>query len=136
MGEAWMRNGPRRKGTRKQIVFRGLSSAFLPMTPSPDTRLYRILARRRGTDCCRLATVLVPRKPKALDAQQGWEASGRKKQPLVVVGCSWIWGPARRGMGKLTQVRLRVVMVTTGRMSVSPVFSLFPSKVWACVFVE
>lgn len=80
--------------------------------------------------------MLVPRKPKALDAQQGWEASGRKKQRLVVVGYSWIWGPARRGMGKLTQVRLRVVMVTTGRMSVSPAFSLFPSKVWACVFVE
>lgn len=77
----------------ENIVFRGLSSASLPTTPSPDTRLYRILARRRGTDCCRLATVLVPRKPKALDAQQGWEASGRKKQPLVVVGCSWIWGP-------------------------------------------
>lgn len=84
--------------------------------------------------------MLVPRKPKALDAQQGWEASGRKKQPLVVavvVGCSWIWGaPARRGMGKLTQVRLWVAMVTTGRMSVSHAFPLFLSKVWARMFVE
>lgn len=40
------------------------------------------------------------------------------------------------GMGKLSQVRLWVVMATTGRMSVSHAFPLFLSKVQAWAFVE
>lgn len=44
----------------------------LPTAPFPATGLCGILASMRGTDCCRLATGLAPRKPKkAVDARLG-----------------------------------------------------------------
>lgn len=58
---------------------------------------------RKGTDCCCLATGLAPRKPKkALDAEQGWERSRRKKQAAPGEWCPWIWGTS----GKKGGVRL------------------------------
>ena len=69
----------------------------MPMASSPTTQLCRILASRRGTDCCRLATRLAPRKPKkALDAKQGGrETAGGNKQPLGV------WGRGSLDLGDL-----------------------------------
>ena len=69
----------------------------MPMASSPTTKLCRILASRRGTDCCRLATRLAPRKPKkALDAKQGGrETAGGNKQPLGV------WGKGSLDLGDL-----------------------------------
>ena len=70
------------------------------MASSPTTKLCRILASRRGTDCCRLATRLAPRKPKkALDAKQGGrETAGGNKQPLGV------WGKGSLDLGDLEKV--------------------------------
>ena len=67
------------------------------MASSLTTKLCRILASRRGTDCCRLATRLAPRKPKkALDAKQGGrETAGGNKQPLGV------WGRGSLDLGDL-----------------------------------
>lgn len=80
----------------------------MPVASSPATRLCRSLVSRRGTDCCRLATGLAPRKPKkALDAKQGWERSSRKKQAAPGGGLSLDLGDSRKeGLEKLSEVRL------------------------------
>lgn len=83
----------------------------VPMTSSPATKLFRILASRRGTDCSRLVTRLAPRKPKkALDAEQGWERSSGRKQAApgcVCGGMSLDLGDlGKEGWGRLTGVSL------------------------------
>lgn len=47
----------------------------------PSHKAVQDPCNRKGTDCCRLATGLAPRKPKkALDAEQCWERSSRRKE--------------------------------------------------------
>lgn len=112
----------------------------MPMAPSPATRLCRILAGMRGTDCCRLATGPAPRKPKkALDAEQGWEGIRRKKEAAPGVGVGWWCVPGfgerqEGGMEKLPGVRL-LGCHGNQRQGV-PAFSWVLDKVWAWVFVE
>lgn len=97
----WMEYQGGRGQTRGLDTGQGLLICFVLVASSPATRLCRILASRRGTDRCRLATGPAPRRPrKALDAKQGWERNSRKKQAAPGGGCHWIWGTSvRRGWG-------------------------------------
>lgn len=93
----------------------------------PSHKAVQDPCKRRRTDSCRLATGLAPRKPKkALDAEQGWERSSRKKQAAPV--CAGIVSLdlgdlGKEGWGRLPGMRLWVVMTIGGRGSLPHAFS-------------
>lgn len=100
--EAWGVLGGRgeRQGTGERSQH-GTGAPYLLFAQGllPSHKAVQDSCNRKGTDCCRLATGLAPRKPKALDAEHGWERSSRRKI-LWAGGVSRFGGPQEGGVGK------------------------------------